>query len=192
MPVRARVGVEPDVRAEAQIARGLAVDEGRIGEQRRDDRLQRQRDAQLLDHVGFVGEVEIGLHGARAVHHRGAERADLFHVGRHDAVARLRHAPGCRRRDQSGVTPRPRKWMLSGPPTARQSSRCESSSAAASWMVSLRRAATVRTGRRVRARCRRRRQVAQPDRVVACQRTDASRCAASMPSSSAWMPSSPS
>jgi hypothetical protein len=85
------VGIEPDVRAEAQIARGLAVDEGRIGEQRGDDGLQRHRDAQLLDHVGFVGEIEVRLHGGRAVHHRGAERAHLLHVLGHDAVARFRH-----------------------------------------------------------------------------------------------------
>ena len=35
------IGVEPDVRAEAQILGGLAVDEGRIGAERRDNRLQR-------------------------------------------------------------------------------------------------------------------------------------------------------
>jgi hypothetical protein len=43
-------------------------------------RLQREADAELLDHVGFVGEVEIGLHGAGSIHHRGTERADLVHV----------------------------------------------------------------------------------------------------------------
>ena len=48
-----RVGVAPDFRAEGKKAVGLALGERRIGEQRGADRLQRQRDAQLLHHVGF-------------------------------------------------------------------------------------------------------------------------------------------
>ena len=75
------VGVAPDFRAERQEAVRLAFGERRIGEQRGRDRLQRERDAQLLHHVGFGGEVEIGLHRAGAVHHVEAERADLRHVG---------------------------------------------------------------------------------------------------------------
>ena len=91
MPVRSIVGVAPDFGAERQEAVRLAFGERRVGEQRGGDRLQRERDAQLLHHVGFGGEVEIGLHGAGAVHHVEAERADLRHVGGHDAVAALRH-----------------------------------------------------------------------------------------------------
>ena len=85
-----------------RIAVGLAFGERRVGEQRGRDRLQRERDAHLLDHVGFGGEVEIGLHRAGPVHHVEAELADLRHVGGHDAVAALRHhrdlgaAPGRR------------------------------------------------------------------------------------------------
>ncbi len=49
------------------------------------------RHAQLLDHVGFGREVEVGLHRAGAIHHVEAERADLRHVIGHDLVAALRH-----------------------------------------------------------------------------------------------------
>ena len=85
------VGVAPDFRAEREKAVGLAFGERRVGEERGRDRLQRERDAQLLHHVGFGGEVEIRLHRAGAIHHVEAERADLRHVGRHDPVAALRH-----------------------------------------------------------------------------------------------------
>ncbi len=91
MPERSVVGVAPDFRAEREKAVRLAFGEGRIGEQRGRDRLQRERDPQLLDHVGFGGEVEIGLHRAGPVHHVEAELADLRHVIRHDAIAALRH-----------------------------------------------------------------------------------------------------
>ena len=53
-----------------------------------------ERDPQLLDHVGFAGEVEVHLDRRRAVHHVEAARADLGHVARHDLVALLRHARG--------------------------------------------------------------------------------------------------
>ena len=85
------VGIEPDMRAKAQIAAVLAVDKRRVGKQRRGDRLQRQAHPQLFDHVGFTGEIQVGLHRRRAVHHRGPERADLVHIRRHDAVATLWH-----------------------------------------------------------------------------------------------------
>ena len=85
------VGVAPDFRTERQIAVGLALGERRVREQRGSDRLQRDRHAKLLDHVGFGREIEIGLHRAGAIHHVEAERADLRHVGGHDFVASLRH-----------------------------------------------------------------------------------------------------
>ena len=91
MPVRSLVRVEPDVRPHGQVAVRLAVGEGRIGEDRGGDGLQRQGHAQLLHHVGFRRVVHVHLHGRRAVHHVEAERADLRHVVGHDAVAGLRH-----------------------------------------------------------------------------------------------------
>ncbi len=84
----------PDLRAVALEAARLAFDEGRVGEKRRGDRLQRQRDAQLLHHVGFVGEVEVDLHGTGAGHHVDAERAHLRHVVAHDLIAGARHPLG--------------------------------------------------------------------------------------------------
>ena len=91
MPARWLSVSRPDLRAERQEAVGLALGERRIGEQRSRHRLQRERHAQLLDHVGFAGEIEVRLHRARPVHHVEAERADLRHVGGHDLVAALRH-----------------------------------------------------------------------------------------------------
>ena len=86
-----RVGVAPDFRAGGEKAVERAVGERRIGEQRGDRRLQRQADPELGDHVGFVGEIEIGLRRRGAEHHVEAARPDLGHVARHDAVAALRH-----------------------------------------------------------------------------------------------------
>ena len=79
-----RVGVRPDVAAEAEEAVGLAFGERRIGEQRGRERLQRQADAELLRHVGFGRIVEIDLDGAGAQHHVEAEAADPRHVAQHD------------------------------------------------------------------------------------------------------------
>ncbi|MNN33521.1 hypothetical protein D3C81_1472830 [compost metagenome] len=53
--------------------------------------MQRQRGAELHDHVGFGIEVEVGLDGAGAQHHVEAQRALLGHIGAHDAVAALGH-----------------------------------------------------------------------------------------------------
>ena len=85
------VGVGPDVRAVAEVTVGLAVGERRIGEQRGGDGLQRQRDAELLHHVRFAGEVQVHLHGAGAGHHVQAQVAALGHVLAHDLVAALGH-----------------------------------------------------------------------------------------------------
>jgi hypothetical protein len=57
----------------------------------RNDRLQRHRNPQLLHHVGFGREIEIGLHRAGPEHHVEAVLADLRHVVAHDLVAALRH-----------------------------------------------------------------------------------------------------
>jgi hypothetical protein len=86
-----RIGVGPDVRAVRQVTVGLAFGERRVGEQRGGDRLQRQRHAELLHHVGFAAEVEVDLHRAGAGHHVEAEVAALGHVLAHDLVAALGH-----------------------------------------------------------------------------------------------------
>ncbi len=90
-PAAVGVGVGPHLAALAQQARRLALDKGRIGEQRHRHRLQRQADPELFDHVGFGLVVEIGLHRAGAQHHVEAEPALFRHVVAHDAVARLGH-----------------------------------------------------------------------------------------------------
>ena len=85
------VDIGPDVAAIGQEAVGPALAERRIGEERGRDRLKRERDAELLHHVGFGAEVEIPLHRAGAEHHLEPIAADLGHVGAHDRVAALRH-----------------------------------------------------------------------------------------------------
>ena len=150
------VGVAPDFRAERQKAVGLAVGERRVGEQRRRNRLQRQRHAQLLDHVGFRGEVEIGLHRAGAIHHVEAERADLRHIGGHDLVAALGHfrhvgarsrSASCRGRESRCAAAAPLRAPAPDAPSARSTSGARSRPARP----------TARTGRRARAKSRRRR-----------------------------------
>ncbi len=85
------VGVGPDLRAVAEKAVRPAEGEGGIGEQRGRQRLQRQRDPQLAQHIGLGGEVEIDLDGAGPRHHVEAQAADLRHVTAHDRVTTLRH-----------------------------------------------------------------------------------------------------
>jgi HflK protein len=67
-----------------------AFREVQAAEQER-DRLQRQRSTKLLHHVGFGREIEIHLHGTRAVHHVETHAPDLLHVLGHDPVAALGH-----------------------------------------------------------------------------------------------------
>ncbi len=76
------IGVGPDVTAIAEEAVRPALGERRVGEQRRRDRLPREPDPELLDHVGLGGEVEVGLDRARAQHHVEAELAPGRHVAR--------------------------------------------------------------------------------------------------------------
>ena len=91
MPVRAAsVWRQISERAERKPLSAPSVN-GELANSAVIDRLQRQADAQLGDHVGFVGEIEIGLRGRGAEHHVEAARPDLGHVARHDAVAALRH-----------------------------------------------------------------------------------------------------
>ncbi len=85
------VDVGPYVAAVGQEPVRAALAERRRREHRGRDRLQRQADAELLDHVGFGGEVEVHLDRAGAEHHFETEAADARHVALHDAVAALRH-----------------------------------------------------------------------------------------------------
>jgi hypothetical protein len=90
-PGAVRIQILPAMGAVGQHPGRLTLPERRVGEQRRGDRLQGQRDAQLLHHVGFGGEVEVHLHGAGAEHHMQTTAADGLHVAFHDAVAALWH-----------------------------------------------------------------------------------------------------
>ena len=87
-----RVGIGPDERALRHIAGRLAVNKGRIGKQRRRQRLQGQRNAQLFDHVGFRGKIEIDLHGGGQIHHLRAASALFGHIIGHQTIAPFRHA----------------------------------------------------------------------------------------------------
>ena len=90
-PRAIRIEVTPDAGAMGQDAGRPALEEGGVGEERRRHRLQRERDAQLGDHVRLGGEVEIHLNRAGAVHHLGAVGADAAHVVGHETVAALGH-----------------------------------------------------------------------------------------------------
>ena len=70
---------------------GLPSVKGRIGEQGRRDRLQRQANPEFLHHVGFGGIVQIHLDRAGAQHHVEPEAALFRHVVAHDPVAALGH-----------------------------------------------------------------------------------------------------
>ena len=85
------VHVRPHPGAAGQQAARLALDERRVGEQRRRHRLQRQRHAQLAGHVGLAGVVQVHLHGAGPQHHVQAVLPDQGHVAAHDGIAALGH-----------------------------------------------------------------------------------------------------
>ena len=89
--MRAGVRVGPDLRTHRQEAVRLALGKGRIGEKRGNHRLQRYRKPHFCDHVGFRGEIDVGLHRGRPEHHVEAVSAHLGHVARHDVVALFRH-----------------------------------------------------------------------------------------------------
>ncbi len=92
MPVRLRsVSSHTLLRADRKPL-GLRLGEGRAGEHGGGNRLQRQRHAELLDHVGLVREVEVHLDGTGAIHHVEAARADQRHVAAHHRIAPLGHA----------------------------------------------------------------------------------------------------
>mmetsp|Transcript_12178 Transcript_12178/g.38569 ORF Transcript_12178/g.38569 Transcript_12178/m.38569 type:complete len:487 (-) Transcript_12178:265-1725(-) len=91
VPAAVVVRVGPDVRAVALEAVDLAVLEGRVGKERRRHRLQRQGDAELLDHVRLGLKVEVYLDRAAAEHHVEPHRPNLGHIRLHDVVAPLGH-----------------------------------------------------------------------------------------------------
>src|SRR6185437_9035334 len=95
------IDVGPDMAAIAEIARGLALDERRVGEQRGGDRLQRQAGAELAHHVGLGLEIQIHLNRAGAQHHVETELALLRHVAAHHGITPFghpRHVVASRRR----------------------------------------------------------------------------------------------
>ena len=184
------IRIGPDLRAHRQEAVGLAVGEGRIGEQRGEQRLQAQRQPHLRDHVGFRGEVDVGLHGGGAEHHVEAEAADLGHVARHDLVALLGHdrrlvaAP---QRAHAEVEETDAQRPRARAPAPRNGRPVRPRSDAR------RRAArpTIRTGRPAPAKWRRR-LAGRTDRSARPRpRSAPSRCLSRNPSSSALMPSRP-
>src|SRR3546814_13203664 len=73
------------------IAVGLALGKRRRGEQRGRERLQRERNAEFLHHVGPARIVEVGLDRAGSQHNVEAEAADARHMIEHDLVATLGH-----------------------------------------------------------------------------------------------------
>ena len=85
------IGVRPHVAPIAQVAVGRSLPERGVGEQRRGDGLQPQRDPHLLHHVGFGRVIEVHLDRAGPEHHLEPERAAGRHVPAHDAVPPLRH-----------------------------------------------------------------------------------------------------
>ena len=85
------IQIAPNARAPAFVTVRLAFEEGRVRKQRGGHRLQRQRDAEFLDHVGLVREVEVHLHGAGPVHHLFSVGADLVHIVGHQLVTPLGH-----------------------------------------------------------------------------------------------------
>src|SRR5262249_32666662 len=85
------VGVAPRLSTIGLKAVGLAVGEGRVGEQRGGDWLKCQSDAELGHHVGLAREIHVHLHRGGAEHHVEAVFAALRHIALHNAVALLRH-----------------------------------------------------------------------------------------------------
>jgi hypothetical protein len=85
------IGIGPDMAAIGQEAVGPALGKGGVGEQRGGERLQREAEPELADHVRLARIIEIGLDGAGAQHHVEAERADARHVPQHDLVPALGH-----------------------------------------------------------------------------------------------------
>ena len=151
-----RIRVGPDLRAHRQEAVGLAVGEGRIGEKRGDQRLQGKAKPHFRDHVGFRGEIDIGLHRGGAEHHVEAELSDLGHVARHDRVALLGH--------DRRLVARPQRThakieKADAKSFADRRERVEMRLQLGSGLVNVieRRARTIRTGRPAPAKSRRRR-----------------------------------
>ena len=87
------VGLFPDRHPVALPPRFPAIDHRRVGAQRGDGRLNRQRHPQLLGHVPLAAEVEGGLDRAGHRHHVGSQPSARLEEGAHHRVAALGH-PG--------------------------------------------------------------------------------------------------
>src|SRR2546422_10233071 len=87
------IGVAPDFRAEREKAVGLAFGKWRIGENGGGHWLERERNPQLLHHVGFAGVVEAGVHPAGAIHPVEAVFFGLWHISGHSLVEALWRLP---------------------------------------------------------------------------------------------------
>ena len=85
------VQMPPDIVAIAFHAVRLALEEGRIGEERIGHRLQRHGDAHLLDHVRLGGEIQVHLNRTGPAHHDLTGGADVLHIGVHQLVPPLGH-----------------------------------------------------------------------------------------------------
>src|SRR3546814_4712592 len=86
------------------IAVGLALGKRRRGEQRGRERLQRERNAEFLHHVGLARIVEVGLDRAGSQHHVEAETADARHVIEQDRKStRLNSSHSCATRTPSSA-----------------------------------------------------------------------------------------
>jgi len=107
------VHAEPHAGPPASLAGRPALGEGAVGEHRRDDGLDAERDAQLAGGVLLVRVVEVRLHRGRAAHH--VERAWTAggEILPHDPIAQLGH-PGQIRVACEGVEadPEPRDAEL--------------------------------------------------------------------------------
>ena len=154
------------------------------------DRLQREADAHLGDHVRFAREIEIGLHGRGAKHHVEAARSDLRHIARHDRVAALRHR---RRLRQASISGSCRASESRCRAARRRRGKRRDADRALRRSRARRRAARrrVRTVRPARAKSRRRRSGHRGRSDCRRPRSRPSRAVFCMPSSSARMPLSP-
>jgi len=90
-PAAVGVDVLPGRRAPRADPGLAALDEGRIGEQRGDQRRDAHAQAQPLAALGLVGVVEISLDRTGPQHHVEGQLAARREVGPHDVVAALGH-----------------------------------------------------------------------------------------------------
>ena len=86
-----RVDVVPNPPPVGLVSVELALLDGRVGEERRCDRLQREGDPRFPYHVRLGRVVQVDLYGAAPEHHVVAKGSPGRHVGLHDVVPCLGH-----------------------------------------------------------------------------------------------------